>query len=100
MSVTTEKIMTITDTTRVKLMPVGTTSGFLVICADCGRDLGQLWPADQQVPDERTAYCNAGSYVHDCRGKKAAYNPCPKCGTTLAYGDHELQYCPNPRCPE
>jgi len=73
-------MLTTIETNHVKLMPVGERSGFLVLCADCRRDLGQ-------VPDRRTAYCNAGSYIHACRAKKPAYNPCPKCGTTLAYGE-------------
>lgn len=38
---------------------LGQAIGFLVVCSGCGREMGK-------VPDRRTAYCNAGSYIHEC----------------------------------
>jgi len=85
-------MLTTEKTTRLRLLPVGTTTGFIVTCADCGRDLGQV--------DERPTV-GLGKYVHDCRGLEPPHRlsqPRCACGTVMAYGDHEMLYCPNPRC--
>lgn len=50
---TTDKVNT------VKLVP--SVPGFLVVCVDCGRELGK-------VPTKRAAYCRVGEFIHDCHG--------------------------------
>lgn len=69
---------------------------FDVICADCKAVLAG------KLPSSRSAYCQADAIreavsQHRCEVKQIQ---CPKCGDQLAYGDYDMLYCPNAKCPD